>query len=256
MWAEQLQRFFAANDVAVRFLHGQVFFVLGLAMGLQWRQRSRLELARGLPWVSAFGLCEALSIWGDLFVPLQAAYLDPAAVGALRSLQLFLRLVSMAALLGFGLQLIEPLVPRAMSAGVPITVAALGAAALVVQRLASPVPDLASAEALLRYTVGAPASLLVAFGLRRQAFKLVDPLGAGHHPRAECDRGDDCRLRPGVVALDVCRWIPFGKAQALRLCECLRVARGPFGHLREDEVGGAVHDAHHPGDALTDERLA
>lgn len=179
MWAEQLQRFFAANDVAVRFMHGQVFFVLGLAMGLQWRQRSRLELARGLPWVSAFGLCEALAIWGDLFVPLQAAYLDPAAVGALRSLQLFLRLVSMAALLGFGLQLIEPLVPRAMSAGIPIAVTVLGAAGLVLQRLASPVPDLGSAEALLRYAVGAPASLLVAFGLRRQAFKLVGPLGAG-----------------------------------------------------------------------------
>ncbi|MEO6060639.1 MAG: hypothetical protein ABIQ99_01725 [Thermoflexales bacterium] len=46
MPTETLQRFFAENDVAVRFLHGQVFFILGLAMGLQWRQRSRLELAR------------------------------------------------------------------------------------------------------------------------------------------------------------------------------------------------------------------
>ncbi len=176
MTTETLQRFFAENDVAVRFLHGQVFFILGLAMGLQWRQRSRLELARGLPWLCAFGLCEALAIWGDVFVPLQAPAFDPLALGFLRSSQLLLRLVGVSALLGFGLQLNEPATPPAATIALPATIAGIGAVALVAQRLLSPAPDLNTSEAVLRYGVSAPAALLVAFGLRRQAIRLVGPL--------------------------------------------------------------------------------
>lgn len=176
MPTETLQRFFAENDVAVRFLHGQVFFILGLAMGLQWRQRSRLDLAKGLPWLCAFGLCEALAIWGDVFVPLQATQLDVLTLGFLRSLQLFLRLLGVAALLGFGLQLNEPATPTAATIGLPAGIAGIGAIALAAQRLLSAAPDLNTSEAILRYGVGAPAALLVAFGLRRQATRLVGPL--------------------------------------------------------------------------------
>lgn len=53
---EQLHVFFTVNEVIVHFVHGQVFFLLGVMMGVQWWQRSRLELSRALPWLALFGL--------------------------------------------------------------------------------------------------------------------------------------------------------------------------------------------------------
>lgn len=168
----QFQRFLAANEVAVGFLHGQVFFVLGLALGMQWRQRSRLELARALPWLAAFGLCEAFAIWGGIFLPLQAAYLDASATLTLRAVEVLLRLVAAATLLGFGLRLNEPTVPPPLTLAAPAAVAAVGAVALALLRL-SGAADFVASEAVVRYAIGAPSALLVAYGLRSQAIRLV-----------------------------------------------------------------------------------
>jgi len=38
--------------VILYFVYGLVFFVMGLVTGLQSRRRSRLELARALPWLA------------------------------------------------------------------------------------------------------------------------------------------------------------------------------------------------------------
>ncbi len=105
---EQLQAFFVTNDVVVQFVQGQVFLILGLAMALQWRQRSQLELAQALPWLAAFGLLEALAIWANGFIPLQARLLSPDTLQALRLVQLLLILATFCALLGFGLKLSAP----------------------------------------------------------------------------------------------------------------------------------------------------
>ena len=69
---------------------------------------------------------------------------------------------------------------------------------------------------------------------------------AGDDLRAERDRGDDRRLGAGVVALDVGGRVALGEPERLRLGERLAVVGALLGHLREDEVGGAVDDAHHP----------
>ena len=59
---DQLKVFFTVNDSIVHFVHGQVFFLLAVMMGVQWfMQRSRLELSRALPWLAAFGALELLS---------------------------------------------------------------------------------------------------------------------------------------------------------------------------------------------------
>ena len=73
---------------------------------------------------------------------------------------------------------------------------------------------------------------------------------------AERDAGDDRRLRSGVVALDVGGRVGLGVAERLGLGEGVGVGRAGLGHAGEDVVGGAVDDAHHPGDALADQRLA
>ena len=73
-----IQNFFSVNYEIIYFTYGLVFFVLGLAIALQSRHSSRLDLARDLTWLAAFGFLHGFNEWGDLFIPLQAQYLSPA----------------------------------------------------------------------------------------------------------------------------------------------------------------------------------
>lgn len=177
---DQLRIFFTINDSIVQFVHGQVFFLLGVTMGVQWLlQRSRLELARALPWLAVFGVLEAVAIWGNAFIPLQERLLAPDTIQNLRLLQLMVYLLTFATLLGFGLRLSEPNVPSWAAIYVPLVVVLVATTILFTARALTSGVDVvgnATVEALMRYAICLPAALLVAYGLRLQAGRLVGPL--------------------------------------------------------------------------------
>jgi hypothetical protein len=58
---EFLRTFFELNRDIIYFGYGLVFFVLGLAIALQSRSYSRLDLARSLLWLAAFGFSPSSS---------------------------------------------------------------------------------------------------------------------------------------------------------------------------------------------------
>ena len=67
----------------------------------------------------------------------------------------------------------------------------------------------------------------------------------------EGQRGEDGGLGGGVMAFDVGRRVRLRVAEALGLGQGIGEL-GPGGvHLVQDEVGGAVDDAQHPGDPVT-----
>ncbi|MCS7056180.1 MAG: sensor histidine kinase [Thermoflexales bacterium] len=177
---DQLKVFFTINDSIVQFVHGQVFFLLAVMMGVQWfMQRSRLELARALPWLAAFGALEAVAVWGNAFIPLQERLLAPDTIQNLRFLQLLVHLLTFATLLGFGLRLSEPAMPTWAAVYVPLVVVLVATAVLATNRALTSGVDVvnnATVEALLRYGLCLPSALLVAYGLRLQAGRLVGPL--------------------------------------------------------------------------------
>lgn len=177
---DQLKVFFTINDSIVQFVHGQVFFLLAVMMGVQWfMQRSRLELARALPWLAAFGALEAVAVWGNAFIPLQERLLPPDTIQNLRFLQLLVHLLTFATLLGFGLRLSEPAMPSWAAVYVPLVVVLVATAILATNRALTSGIDVvnnATVEALLRYSLCLPSALLVAYGLRLQAGRLVGPL--------------------------------------------------------------------------------
>jgi hypothetical protein len=74
-----IREFVTLNRGLFLFAYGLVFFILGLAIALQSRRYSRLELARSLSWLAAFGLTHGLQEWGDLFIPIQETYMSHAA---------------------------------------------------------------------------------------------------------------------------------------------------------------------------------
>jgi len=72
--------FFDQNEELILFIYGLVFFIMGLAVVLQSRRASQLELARALSWLAGFGIMHGLNEWGDLFIPIQAAHTAVAIV--------------------------------------------------------------------------------------------------------------------------------------------------------------------------------
>jgi hypothetical protein len=71
-----LSEIIALNRENIFFIYGLAFFSLGLAIAMQSRRHSRLELARSLKWLAAFGITHGFYEWGDIFIPMQAAYLS------------------------------------------------------------------------------------------------------------------------------------------------------------------------------------
>jgi signal transduction histidine kinase len=178
-----LRTFFALNRDIIYFAYGLVFFVLGLAIALQSRNYSRLDLARCLKWLAAFGFVHAFNEWGDLFIPIQEDYANPETILLLHRIHLLLLAVSFAFLFEFGVTLLKPLGLRRWIHKVP---AILLAAWFFVVYFPLPtlLPDFHTwhntADALARYFIGFPGGILAAYGLRKHTLHRIVPLQVPH----------------------------------------------------------------------------
>jgi signal transduction histidine kinase len=207
-----LAELFETNRIIVLSVYGQVFFVMGLAVALQSRQRSQLPLARPLGWLAAFGLLHGLMIWGYLFVPIQAGWLPEPVVEALLVLQLLMKPLSFALLFQFGVELWlatrdrdQPLPTIGgqpwlrLVPGASVVLWAVATIALSTTVAAGFVPDvgpwlpspqiadalagvgapLAVGDVVARCMIAIPASLVVALALRRTTRLLAPMAGRG-----------------------------------------------------------------------------
>jgi signal transduction histidine kinase len=182
--SDLLRDFFAVNRPIVFFIYGQVFFVLGLAIALQSWRHSRLNLARSLKWLAAFGFTHGLHEWGDLFIPIQAQYTPAAFVELLYSLQLILLAASFVCLFQFGVETLRPLpnqqhllryLPGAM-----LTLWIFWAFGPSLTQSSSSAEWYTRNSIWARYSMGFPGAFLAAYGLRRQAQELIAPLQLPH----------------------------------------------------------------------------
>jgi signal transduction histidine kinase len=175
---ESLRRFFEVNTVLVFFTYGQVFFVLGLAIVMQSRRHSRLELARILRWLGAFGISHGLHEWGQLFLPIQSSYMPEPVISFLRVFEVILLALSFTFLFQFGAEALRDRWPRLTAA--PLVI-------MVGWTLVFVMPGLALNQTLegwhqqssiwARYIIGFPAGLVAAAGLRYQARQRIQPMG-------------------------------------------------------------------------------
>jgi signal transduction histidine kinase len=174
---------FEQNQPIFHFAYGLSFFVMGLAIALQSRSSSRLELARSLAWLAAFGITHSLYEWGELFSPVQEAYLTREGIEALHGLHLIALSVSLAFLFEFGVALLRPLGRGQWLHWVTVVWFAAYLVFILVllpRVLPDPLEWHRTADALARYTIGFPAGMLAAYGLREQTFRHVAPLDVPH----------------------------------------------------------------------------
>lgn len=174
-----IAEFFSTNRVILLAIYGQAFFTLGLSVALQWRAKSRLELAHSLPLLAAFGLGSSLAIWADIFIPVQATYVDPRFVELLRLGQALLFVASFAALLSFGIRLnwsgpSVVWIPLMMAGALGLVAVLLWARGLLVEEVRL------WAERLARLFLVLPGALLAAWGLRGQAMRISAMRLPGH----------------------------------------------------------------------------
>ncbi len=178
---DALRNFFDLNSALVFFAYGQVFFVLGLAILLQSRRHSRLELARSLRWLGAFGILHGLHEWGLFFIPIQATYLEDAIPELLLTLQLILLVTSFTCLFQFGAELLKDRWPWLVFIPLAVTILwiLLALGAYMTTDVARGIWQ-QQVSILARYAIAFPAAMLAAFGLRYQADKYIKPLNLTH----------------------------------------------------------------------------
>lgn len=176
-----IRDFFAANETVLFFIYGQVYFTLALSIVLRAQVQSRLEMARTLPLLAAFGLTQALVKWGNVFVPIQASYVSPQLFAIMRMLQLLILGLSFTFLFAFGLQMLSPRTRKPQITNrLPIIIYLLWGAAAIASWASNlaPIEDIIiTADVVSRYALALPGGLLAAAGVRRQAHGAIGALG-------------------------------------------------------------------------------
>jgi signal transduction histidine kinase len=154
-------------------LHGQTFFVLGLSILFLSRRAIRLELARELAPLAAFGFLETAAAWSTAWLAVTSS--PPAWLE-------WFRLLAMAAayavLLSFGLQVvISPEKRERQRWTIAGGILLLWSVALwVVHSTSDPGTDMNLAgELLARYGLALPGGLLGAWGFRHEAHRTIEP---------------------------------------------------------------------------------
>lgn len=174
-----LTDFFLINRSIIYFLYGLVFFLLGFAIILQTRQSSRLDFARSLRWLAAFGIAHGFHEWGDLFIPIQAEYLSPETIRILYIVHLSLLAISYVFLFQFGIALLYS-GKRGHWLHWLALVFSIGWFIILISNLPPVITDERlwryPANALARYFIGFPGGLLAAYALRRHTLLRIKPL--------------------------------------------------------------------------------
>ncbi|HET6446522.1 MAG TPA: ATP-binding protein [candidate division Zixibacteria bacterium] len=165
------------NYELVLFASGLVFFIVGLAISLQSRRKSRLQLARSLRWFALFGIAFGLHEWGLLFVPIQALYMNYLAISTLQLLQLMLLGVAFFALFAFGADLLQDKWPRLKV--IPYIIFLIWMIWVLILKISSGLGvGLLQQQAMIlaKYLIAFPGALLAAYGLLYQARRQIKPL--------------------------------------------------------------------------------
>jgi signal transduction histidine kinase len=171
-----IQRFFYLNYELVLFVYGLVYFVLGLTIALQSRGHSRLEMARSLRWLSAFGLTHGVHEWALLLIPMYAAA-GGRGVALLSTVRVLLLAASFAALFQFGADMLRHRWRWLTWVPAILTLAWLAGFLANGVEMTSVDHWQTAASSWARYLLAFPGALLAAWGLREQAERQIRPLG-------------------------------------------------------------------------------
>ncbi|HSB67699.1 MAG TPA: sensor histidine kinase [Anaerolineales bacterium] len=171
-----MAEFFTRNIIIVYFFYGLSFFVMGLAVLLEFGHSSKLDFARALRPLIGFGLIHGLHEWLEMFLiikerisgPLNEPWILPVRLIALASSFLFL--------IAFGARLVVGLGKNKVYLGLLSTITAvwvIGLLGVVFNESTSQIRAVA-ADVYTRYALAIPGAALTVWGLIIQRRKFVE----------------------------------------------------------------------------------
>lgn len=214
-----MREFFEQNETLILFAEGLVFFSLAFALWLQRRRATRLTLTSSLIWLASFAFVQALAVWGFVFVPIQATYVEPGLIDWLVILRGLVQITAFLFLVQFGLRLLD-LPSRMRKIATTASAAVWGlvvGGATVFGRYEgwTALEWEAAASALGAYTLLVPGAVLAAIGLWRQRRELTEAGMTAIRPWVAGAAGviGAYALFPGLL-VDRAPWGPPGAASA------------------------------------------
>ena len=156
-------------ESVLAFLHGQAFFVLGISIIFLANRSARIEIARNLLLLAAFGFCEALAAWLPMW---------NEAAPLFMWLRLFLLGIGYTFLLIFALQTLMSLEMQDWECWIIVGgLFSLWVIGLTVVCVAGvPIKQILSGgEIVARWALALPGGLMGAWGLRRQTYRTIGP---------------------------------------------------------------------------------
>lgn len=214
-----MREFFEQNETIILFGEGLVFFSLGFAVWLQRRRATRLTLSSSLIWFATFAFVEALAVWGYVFVPIQATYLDQQVIDWLVILRGIVQTGAFLFLIQFGIRLlVTSPATRMIATGLSLAAwgVVLGSGVALAGALGWSVVEWESyVSSIARYTLLVPGAALSAIGLWRQRRELSEAGMTAIRPYAAAAAGALAVYAVlGGLVVERAPWGPGGVANA------------------------------------------
>jgi signal transduction histidine kinase len=169
-----MAEFFTRNIIVVYFFYGLSFFVMGMAILLEFGHSSKLDFARALRPLIFFGLIHGAHEWFEMFLIIQERISGPLNAGWILPVRLIALAVSFLFLIAFGARLITGPGKPKLYIGMLSTIAAvwvIGLLGIIFNESVSQVRAVA-ADVYTRYALAIPGAVLAAWGLiiQRRSF--------------------------------------------------------------------------------------
>jgi signal transduction histidine kinase len=170
-----MAEFFTSNIIIVYFFYGLSFFVMGLAVLLEFGHSSKLDFSRALRPLIGFGLIHGCHEWFEMFLlirerisgPYNAPWILPVRIIALATSFLFL--------IAFGARLITGIEKRRLYIGMLSVITAIWVIGLlgVLFNPSTSQSRAVAADVYTRYALAIPGAALTVWGLIIQRRKFI-----------------------------------------------------------------------------------
>ena len=166
---------FTHNIILVYFFYGLSFFVMGLAVLLEFGHSSKLDFARALRPLIGFGLIHGSHEWFEMFLIIRERISGPLIASWILPLRLVALAVSFLFLIAFGARLVSGVEKRKLYLAMLSTITAIWIIGLLGVLFNGNTPQnlAVAADVYTRYALAIPGALLTTWGLIIQRRKFI-----------------------------------------------------------------------------------
>jgi hypothetical protein len=170
-----MAEFFTRNIIIVYFFYGLSFFVMGLAVLLEFGHSSKLDFARALRPLIGFGLVHGGHEWFEMFLIMRDRISGPVTSDWVLPVRVSLLAISFLFLIAFGARLIAGPGKRNLSLGLLAVISGIWVVGLlgVIFNQSTSQSRAIAADVYTRYALAIPGALLTVWGLILQRKRFI-----------------------------------------------------------------------------------